>query len=111
MKGYSGWSRHLWIGQIEQVSFSGEAGYHIPEAVVLCLANLFLAIYRWPSWKALLLIQKLSVPINLPCRFGSKPVHLRRGSEKDHFSGLQTAYLKDRWEKPTRVWMAAILDI
>jgi len=40
LKGYSGWSRHLWIGQIEQVSFLGEAEYHITDTVILHLANI-----------------------------------------------------------------------
>lgn len=76
LKGYSGWSRHLWRGQMEQVSLLGEVGYHIP--AVLCLENIFIAMYGRSLWKVLFLIQKLPSFKNLPCRVGSKPVHSER---------------------------------
>lgn len=106
LKGYSGWSLHLWRGQIGQVSSLSEAGYQIT-AVVLCPANLFLAIHMWPSWKALLLIQKLFCSEQLYLQSWKQTCVFKESKErtvKDHFLGLQTAYLKERWGKPTRAW-------
>lgn len=110
LKGYSGWSRHLWKGQIGQMSSLGEARYQIT-AIDLCPANLFLAIYVWPSWKALLLIHKLFCSEWLTLQSWKQACVLKERTVRDHFSGLQTAYLKERWGKSTGLCMSTILTI
>lgn len=102
LKGYSGWSRHLWISEMEQVSCLVEEGYHIAYITVISVLSLWYhRISLCCAWQtpSLQYIDGLhgrffclfrSCLLWMICPAGKQTCAFKEKTVKDHFSGLQT---------------------